>query len=447
LPELEPEQRTGSVWEFYDAMRASCEAGIAKPWVLTFRKAGRSEPARGEELAWALQLDRLDRFMGAVLGAGGEQRSIVEFEGLEAFKEKLRFQLEVATLHLVESADSPEPRQMAPLSQRIKLIGERIGPLVPPVRKAAIGIALASVLLFGEGVEWARRYDQPVQALGVRWATWLGHTVPYPRTVAVPSCRTDCVWASAGANGTAMNSEGAVGLRGELAPSMHVGVTEVTFEQYHAFCEATGREKPRPEREWYDANVEYQVKSGDRDDHPVVNVTWREASAYARWLDGMTGSGCRLPTGDEWEYAARGGSSTAYWWGDAPTRLGEVMMKTRDPREQSARSAPAGNRRRETTASVGQFPPNPFGLHDVHGNVWEWVSDDAIGEWVEGCQPGVDDEGEAGGVNCSYHFVRGGAWDSHPSHARLAVRRAYNRGDSSIGFRVWCSLPTPGSTR
>ena len=104
-----------------------------------------------------------------------------------------------------------------------------------------------------------------------------------------------------------------------------------------------------------------------RKTRPVINVSWNEAKAYAEWLTEVTGQSFRLPTEAEWEYAARAGSETHYWWGDDIRQDGRVWANCSD-----CGSEWGGER----TMTVGSFAANPFGLHDMHGNVWEWVEDD-----------------------------------------------------------------------
>jgi len=109
----------------------------------------------------------------------------------------------------------------------------------------------------------------------------------------------------------------------------------VTFEQYDLFCEATGRTKP-----W----------GRERGNLPVSQVTWYDANAFAQWM------GCRLPTEAEWEYAARANTTTPFYTGDSLT-------------------SDQANFNGSKPLLVGSFPPNAFGLYDMHGNIWEWCND------------------------------------------------------------------------
>jgi len=127
-----------------------------------------------------------------------------------------------------------------------------------------------------------------------------------------------------------------------------MGKYEVTFAEYDQFAEATGRSKPD----------DYGWGRGNR---PVIYVSWDDVTAYAEWLTQQTGYQYRLPTEAEWEYAARGGTQTKYWWGN------EVGTNNAN-----CSSDQCGDSF-QYTSPVGSFAANPFGLHDTAGNLWEWT--------------------------------------------------------------------------
>ncbi|MDR7095583.1 formylglycine-generating enzyme family protein [Hydrogenophaga laconesensis] len=158
------------------------------------------------------------------------------------------------------------------------------------------------------------------------------------------------------------------------------------------------------------------------DDHPVVNVTWNDAVALARWLSAWEGRIYRLPTEAEWEYACRAGGKGRYQHGDDPAglpRVGNTFDAEAAAHWPAWRDrATAGNDGHAFTAPVGSYAPNAFGLHDMHGNVWEWVSD-WHGDDYYAQSPEVDPSGPAEGA---VKVRRGGSWHTWPLYARCAFR-------------------------
>ena len=162
-------------------------------------------------------------------------------------------------------------------------------------------------------------------------------------------------------------------------------------------------------------------------DCPASYVDWHEATAFCQKLTGLehkagklpAGESYRLPTDAEWEYACRAGTTTAYSFGDDEKQLGNFGWF-------------AGNTAGEQYAhAVGMKKPNPWGLHDMHGNVWEWCSD-----WYGNALPGGTDP--VGPGKGSFRVFRGGYWGNNPGHCRSANRRssAPSIRNSSLGFRV-----------
>jgi len=160
----------------------------------------------------------------------------------------------------------------------------------------------------------------------------------------------------------------------------------------------------------------------------VINVSWDDAVAYAEWLSKETHKHFRLASEAEWEYAARGGTQTAYWWGDEIRRDGKVW----------ANCDGCGSKwDLKQTAPVGSFAENPFGLQDTAGNVWEWVQDCWHKNYVGAPTDGSAWGSEAGG-DCGRRVVRGGAWNNAPEFLRSAGR---TRSDADsrylyLGFRL-----------
>jgi len=174
-------------------------------------------------------------------------------------------------------------------------------------------------------------------------------------------------------------------------------------------------------------------KAGDsgwgRDTRPVINVGWDDAQTYVEWLSKMTGQPYRLLTEAEWEYAARAGATTAYYWG------GEIG-------KENANCNNCGSEwDRRQTSPVGSFKPNAFGLYDMAGNVWQWVQDCYHGDYKEAP---TDGSAWTSG-DCSSRVVRGGSWFDIPRNLRTANRFRSTSGHRSnfLGFRVGRTLVTP----
>ena len=194
-------------------------------------------------------------------------------------------------------------------------------------------------------------------------------------------------------------------------PAFAVGVYEVTRGEFARFVSATG----------YRAG-DLCPLVGQGDDHPVMCVNWDDARAYVSWLSRETGQRYRLLSESEWEYVARAGTSTRYWWGDGIGR-NRANCRGCGSRWDDARTAP-----------VGSFSANEFGLHDVHGNVLEWVED--CWNWSYEGAP-TDGSAWESGV-CSARVLRGGSWNSNPRFLRSAIRVGFEAGNRSdgTGFRV-----------
>ncbi len=159
------------------------------------------------------------------------------------------------------------------------------------------------------------------------------------------------------------------------------------------------------------------------DRQPVVGVSWNDAQAYVKWLVEKTGKLYRLPSEAEWEYAARAGTTSAYPWGhEAGSGYANFV---------GSGSEWSGKR----TSPVGSFAANAFGLHDMIGNVWEWLQDC----WNE-TYTGAPDDGRAWeSGECDRRVVRGGSWGSEPGLARAAGRSWLGPGyrlNSLLGFRL-----------
>lgn len=176
---------------------------------------------------------------------------------------------------------------------------------------------------------------------------------------------------------------------------------EITVGQYLVCVKAGACQPPKPAPAYLQLG-----ESVSGDNYPITGVSWNDAQQYAQWLSKETGKRFRLLTEQEWEYAARASTTTAFPWGDAitPGQANCTLDFCHDP---FPRAAP-----------VGSFAANPFGLHDLHGNVWEWVQDNT--------------------AKGSQRVVRGGSWANRPGAVRSASRHQHppEKQHYLLGFRL-----------
>ncbi|WP_233575913.1 formylglycine-generating enzyme family protein [Noviherbaspirillum saxi] len=230
-----------------------------------------------------------------------------------------------------------------------------------------------------------------------------------------------------------------------ITRAFYLGQHEVTVGQFRQFLEQTGY---RPESESdgtgaYGYNPAYdptQSARGDAfegrdirfswrnpgfdqtDDHPVVNVTWNDATALCKWLSKKEGKTYRLPTEAEWEYSARANTRTRYHSGDDPESLSKVanvfdVTATKNWIKWES-YALEGRDGYAFTSPVGSFAPNAFGLYDMHGNVWEWTADWHDEKYYLN-SPTDDPKGPDTG---SVRVRRGGSWHTWSFYARSSYR-------------------------
>lgn len=246
--------------------------------------------------------------------------------------------------------------------------------------------------------------------------------------------------------------------RGEDADPLHrvnvatfaLGKTEITRGQFAAFVNKTsydtgnkcwtlegGKYEERKERGW--RNPAYV----QTDKHPVTCINWNDARAYSEWMSHKTGKQYRLPTEAQWEYAARGKTHTARYWGNDPDQAC-IYANTAD---KTAQAQILGSSAWQVhnctdgftfTSPVGSFKANAFKLNDMLGNVWEWTEDSYHDSYI-----GAPVDGSAWQGDGAKRVLRGGSWYDAPRYVRVAGRdRAipemrYN----NFGFRLARKLP------
>jgi formylglycine-generating enzyme required for sulfatase activity len=196
-----------------------------------------------------------------------------------------------------------------------------------------------------------------------------------------------------------------------IAKAFAVSKFEVTFAEWDACAAAGGCARSPADQGW------------GRASRPVINISWDDATGeYLPWLSRTTGKTYRLLTEAEWEYAARSSTRTIYAWGN-------------DIGKNRANCSGCGSQwDNKQTAPVGSFQPNGFGLHDMHGNVWEWVQDCYTPNYV-----GAPSDGQAAPDKSSCSRVRrGGSWDNRPNDLRLSGRLRNSAGSrfNNMGLRV-----------
>jgi formylglycine-generating enzyme required for sulfatase activity len=215
----------------------------------------------------------------------------------------------------------------------------------------------------------------------------------------------------------------------------YIGKYEVTVAEFEKFIKAAGY-KTDAEKEgysyiwidkwekmegvyWkYDAEGNQKLRSDYN--HPVIHVSWNDATAYCKWLKETTGKGYRLPTEAEWQYAAGGGNKSKGYTYSGSNTIGNVAWYYKNSDSK--------------THPVGQKSSNELGIYDMSGNVWEWCSDWYGSDYYKNSSSNNPKGANSG----TYRVLRGGAWDGSPASCRIADRSistpAYRY--NNVGFRV-----------
>lgn len=195
-----------------------------------------------------------------------------------------------------------------------------------------------------------------------------------------------------------------------IARPFALASAETTFDEWQACVDGGGCGDVPDDHTW------------GRGRMPVINITWEQANDYAAWLSRTTGATYRLPSEAEWEFAAQGGKTTPFWWGEEP---GSGMANCRQCGTQwSGRQ----------TAPGRSFPPNPYGIYDMNGNLWEWVADC----WFPTHEGAATDGSARDAPDCQRRVSKGGAWYYVPilSHAASRAPQIAQLWSYTVGFRV-----------
>ena len=244
--------------------------------------------------------------------------------------------------------------------------------------------------------------------------------------------------------------------RVRITRPFYLGTYHVTLGQFRRFVDAahyrTDADKAKEPGAvgWNPAEKEFRYSRNyswrnagfpQTDEHPVVNVSWNDATAFCQWLSRKEDKTYRLPTEAEWEYACRAGTDTRYYSGDDPETLAKVgnvadaAFAAKFPERKLTIKASDGY---VFTAPVGSFRPNAFGLYDMHGNACEWCADWYAAKYYA-TSPAEDPTGPDSGNG---HVLRGGSWCNWPLDARSAARH-WSTADGRANFTGFRVARTP----
>jgi formylglycine-generating enzyme required for sulfatase activity/energy-coupling factor transporter ATP-binding protein EcfA2 len=276
-------------------------------------------------------------------------------------------------------------------------------------RWRTVAIGLLALLLVGGPLLWVER-----QGVTLKYASSIVMARLHVVSVAEPAMVPISGGSYQQGDVRRLGSENEQPVRQVTIKPFAIGKYEVTFEEYDRYVELTGGRSP-DDQGW-----------GRRERRPVINVSWEDAVAYARWLSQATGKHYRLPTESEWEFSARSGGNDEIWAGTSDEQqLADYAVY-----------------RQGGTESVGSRKPNGLGLFDMSGNVYEWVEDC----WHSG-YGGAPTDGSAwlekNGGECGHRVIRGGSWFNSPG-IRRASDRHRNTTDyrySDRGFRLVQDIP------
>ena len=238
-----------------------------------------------------------------------------------------------------------------------------------------------------------------------------------------------------------------------ITKPFYIGVHEVTIAQFRKYLEQSGHKTDaesdgtggwgynKKTNAFEGRKLEYSWRNPgfpQEDSHPIVDITWFDSVRFCEWLSQKEGRKYRLPTEAEWEYCCRAGTTTRFHHGDDPEKLTTAAavydLKTREEFPEWINFATTSSDGFTFTAPVGSFKPNAWGLHDMHGNVWEWCSD-WHGDDYYSKSPTDDPQGPEDG---EVKIRRGGSWHTWPFYCRSSFRNWNTRTTRYVlvGLRV-----------
>lgn len=319
--------------------------------------------------------------------------------------------------------------------------------LCPPPGRASAVVRRGLRVLFWLGLALVLLAGVVLPTLAPQWMPFVALTAPaaeiketaYPPGTRLRDCRDEgCPWlvvvpAGEFMMGSAAGEEGRSDNEGpqhrvRISQPFAVMEAEVTREAFARFVDEMGYKPKTGWCSWNESGIEQTVA------HPVVCVSWEDATAFSKWLSKRTGAEYRLLSEAEWEYAARAGSSTRFYFGNDAKELCRYAKVN------------GCNEGYKETAPTKSFQPNAFGLYDMHGNAWEWTQDC----WHDSYEGAPEEGSKPWETNCSddRRVLRGGGWYDTPGIARSAFRRRNSPDYRYIntGFRLARTLTSSSFT-
>ena len=224
--------------------------------------------------------------------------------------------------------------------------------------------------------------------------------------------------------GSFLMGEGSEQKKVTIENDFYIGKYPVTVAEYMHFVNDVKKHYP----EWLEEGNEYNIKTGTNDlykkmpnlqnpNAPIVGISWNDAVAYCKWLSEKTGDNYRLPREAEWEYSCRAGTKTKWSFGDSEKELDNYVWYYGNSYNLEEKH------KNYSIQEVGKKLPNPWGLYDVHGNVWEWCED-----WYDS--------------NKDKKVLRGGSWFNYIFDSRSAYRTRFSPQfrNNNVGFRLLRTL-------